>query len=156
MKTIQYIAGAMLWSALLISCDNTSTTERTPNEIAAADQLEVQEEMEQEQVQNLGANEEEADVTKYEIVGQNLQFSPSELKVKPGERIQVILLNRGDVPYSLKFELPDGEQELRTEVPPGRRAGLIFMAPQKAGTYPFYSPLQNHRGRGMVGTLVVE
>jgi plastocyanin len=148
MKTIQYITGVFLSGALFISCDSNSTTDRTPSEIVTADQQEVQ--------QDVGTEEEDSDVTKYELVAQNLQFSPNELKAKAGERIQITLINRGDVPYNLKFELPDGEQELRTDVPPGRKAALVFTAPEKAGTYSFYSPLQNHRGRGMVGTLVVE
>lgn len=96
------------------------------------------------------------DLSQVEVVAANLQFTPNEIKAKPGERLQIMLVNNGDVPYSIKFELPDGEQELREPVPPGKKAALIFTAPDKAGTYAFYSPMTNQRGRGVTGSLIVE
>ncbi|AHM58576.1 hypothetical protein D770_01510 [Flammeovirgaceae bacterium 311] len=156
MKTIKNILGVLISGALLLSCDSSTTNQETPSDIVTENRVEQLEQLQEEPVGNTGADDEENSTPKFEVVAQNLQFSPKELQVKAGQRIQVTLVNRGDVDYSLKFELPDGEQELRTPVPPGRRAGLVFTAPEKPGTYSFFSPLQNHRGRGMVGTLVVE
>lgn len=96
------------------------------------------------------------DLQQYELVVQNLAFSPQELKVPSDTRIQITLTNNGEAEVSLVFDLPRGNQELREPVAPGRRAGLIFTTPKKAGTYSFYSPLKNQRDRGLSGTLIVE
>lgn len=96
------------------------------------------------------------DAEQLELVVKNLQFSPREVKVEKGERIQITLINEGEVETSVRFEIPGSGQELRNTVPPGQRAAIIFTAPDKAGTYPFYSPVRNQRDRGLTGQLVVE
>jgi FtsP/CotA-like multicopper oxidase with cupredoxin domain len=98
----------------------------------------------------------DADAEQLELVVENLQYNQNELRVSPGQRIQVILTNKGEVETSLRFELPGTGQELRTPVPPGQRAAIIFTAPEKKGVYPFFSPLRNQRDRGLTGQLVVE
>ncbi|WP_040395949.1 cupredoxin domain-containing protein [Cesiribacter andamanensis] len=98
----------------------------------------------------------DSDSEQLEIRVQNLQFSPAELRVKKGQRVQIMLINEGEVESSLRIELPGNAQELREPVPPAQRAGIVFTAPEKAGTYPFYSPLRNQRDRGLSGQLIVE
>lgn len=155
MKPLQYFFIPMLSAGLLFGCDSNTeqrnTTAENTQEISAPqpDTAATPAATAQEQPAD-------PDLTQVEVVAANLQFSPNEIKAKPGERLQVTLVNNGDVPYSIKFELPDGEQELREPVPPGRKAALIFTAPEKAGTYAYYSPMTNQRGRGVSGNLIVE
>lgn len=143
----------------LFSCDNTNTNETattTTSEPVSQEPAPQQKTATAEEAPE--TNEEQApgvDQT-HEVVAQNFQYSPNELRVKPDQRIQITLINQGDVQYSIKFDLPEGDQELRSPVPPGRKAGIVFTTPKKKGSYPFYSPLPNQRGRGMTGTLIVE
>ena len=152
MKFTQYFFTVALFCATFISCNNTESNEQRAGEMNEGEVVQTEEniDMQEEEKQN-------ADTTNNrEIVAQSLQFTPAEIRAKPNEKIQVTLINKGDVPYSLKFDLPDGAQELRESVQPGTRAGLIFTTPKKKGTYNFYSPITNHRDRGMTGKLIIE
>ena len=158
MKIYQYLPAILFCCTILFSCDSSSSN-NTAGEPATGTEARSDGEVVQTE-ENIDMQEEEkqnADTTNNrEVVAQSLQFTPAEIRAKPNERIQVTLINKGDVPYSLKFDLPDGAQELRESVQPGTRAGLIFTTPKKKGTYNFYSPITNHRDRGMTGKLIVE
>lgn len=139
---------------LFSACDSGQTTD---NNVGTDRQQPVA--APQEQVQESpqpAAAAQDPDAEQMELVVENLKYSPNELKAKRGERIQVTLINEGEVETSVRFDLPGAGQELRTTVPPGQRGAIIFTVPEKAGTYPFYSPVRNQRDRGLTGQLVVE
>lgn len=155
MKPLQYLFIPMLCASLLFGCDSNTEQRNTAQE----NTQEISTPQPDTAATPAATAQEEAtdpDLTQLEVVAANLQFTPNEIKAKPGERLQITLVNNGDVPYSIKFELPDGEQELREPVPPGRKAALIFTAPDKVGTYAYFSPMTNQRGRGVSGNLIVE
>lgn len=159
MKHSHYLLLSVLCSGLFFSCDNTNTNTTT----TAPEQQPVSQEPVPPSPETTApaeasetSGDQDSSLEAKEVVAKNFQYTPDELRAKPGERIQVTLINQGDVQYSIRFELPESEQELRTPVPPGRKAGLIFTTPKKKGTYAFYSPLPNQRGRGMSGKLIVE
>lgn len=148
MKIYQYFFTALLSCGLLISCDSSGT-----NEIGSeiADEGEVVQTHE-----NIDMEETDPNMQNIEVVAQNLSFAPNELRVKPGQKVQITLVNKGETDHNIKFELPEGEQELRENVQPGKRAGLRFTTPEKKGIYTFYSPVASQKDRGMTGKLVVE
>lgn len=163
MNKFQLLYIPLLSASLLLACDEGGNKQNTTVEDNTTSPAVPQAELPETEIAAPAATEAagvdqaaDPDLTQVEVVAANLQFSPSEIKAKPGERLQITLVNNGDVPYSIKFDLPNGEQELREPVPPGRKAALIFTAPEKAGTYAFYSPMTNQRGRGVTGSLVVE
>ena len=155
MKFSKYLIATLFSASMLFACDNKQTSEEST--IVMEEEAPLESPAATERAEE-GAEQiaQDPNVQVVEVVAENLQFSPNEIRVKPEQRLQIVLTNKGDVPYSIKFELPKGAQELRNPVDPGRKAGLIFTTPKKAGTYPFYSPLQQQRGRGMTGKLIVE
>lgn len=90
-----------------------------------------------------------------EVIATDFDFDPQRIEVKPGEKVAVKLINKGDRPHNIEFELPSGEEELEQPVKPGETATLRFTAPDKPGEYTSYCPVGNHRERGMTATLVV-
>lgn len=91
-----------------------------------------------------------------EIVADNMNFQPAEIRVKPGQKLSVALLNQGDTEHSLEFHLPDGEVALLNPVPPAQSEIIEFYAPEEPGSYLYYCPVGDHRERGMTGQLIVE
>lgn len=90
-----------------------------------------------------------------EVVATDFDFDPERIQAEPGQELAVKLVNRGNSPHNIEFELPTGEKELENNVPPGQSATLRITAPREPGTYTFYCPVGNHRQRGMEGQLVV-
>jgi hypothetical protein len=142
---------ALLFFSLLTACD---TNRRSADDTPPPDS--VRQETAPPNQPATDTSRQQADADQLEIRVQNLQYSPNELQVKRGQRIQLILINEGEVEISLRIDIPGPVQELREPVPAGQRAGIVFTAPDKAGTYPFYSPLRNQRDRGLSGQLIVE
>jgi glucose/arabinose dehydrogenase len=90
-----------------------------------------------------------------ELTATEFHFNPSVIYAEPGEKLRISLRNLGATTHSIEFELPSGEVELDSVVPPQDTADLEMTAPAAAGSYTFYCPIGNHRGLGMEGTLVV-
>lgn len=91
-----------------------------------------------------------------EVIAENLEFKPSRIEAKPGEKLRIKLVNRGDAPHNIEFELPSGERELDSNVSMGQSATLEITAPDEPGEYTIYCPVDDHREQGMTGTLVVQ
>lgn len=94
-------------------------------------------------------------VKSVEIVAKEMDYHPNEILAQPGQMLEVTLINNGERPHNIEFELPQGEKLLDTPVEPGNRASLSFEAPAEAGEYTFYCPVENHKDLGMVGKLIV-
>ena len=91
-----------------------------------------------------------------EVVANNINFQPAEIRVRPGQKLSVALLNQGEVEHSIEFELPRGEVKLLNPVPPTESEIIEFYAPEEPGSYLYYCPVADHRERGMTGQLIVE
>ena len=78
------------------------------------------------------------------------KLSPASATVKAGSAITV--KNDGKVTHALEIELPNGE--IRTKsLSPG--ATVQVKAPDKAGSYDMYCPIDHHKQNGMTGKLTV-
>jgi polyvinyl alcohol dehydrogenase (cytochrome) len=91
-----------------------------------------------------------------QLVAKDNAFEPAELTVRPGQRLNVILVNRGEHEHSIEFELPSGEAELAQPIAAGTQGTVQLTAPTEPGTYVFYCPVGDHREKGMEGKLIVE
>ena len=78
------------------------------------------------------------------------KLAPSSASVAPGSTISV--KNTGKFPHALEIELKNGEIKTRT-LSPGQSVQL--KAPDKAGTYTMYCPIDHHKQKGMLGKLTV-
>jgi len=90
-----------------------------------------------------------------EVVATDFEFKPSKIEVAPGEKVQIKLVNQGEKPHNIEFELPSGEIELEEALAPKETGTLTFEAPKKAGKYVLYCPVGMHKDHGMIGHLVV-
>jgi uncharacterized cupredoxin-like copper-binding protein len=80
------------------------------------------------------------------------KLNPSSPKIGQSGVIQFQVQNKGQVPHALEIETPGGE--IRTDtIQPGKSATL--KANLKPGTYEWYCPIDDHKGKGMRGTIVV-
>jgi uncharacterized cupredoxin-like copper-binding protein len=98
----------------------------------------------------------EAPPTKMEITASDFTFNPDRIVVSRGQNVDLTMANEGTVRHSLAVKLPDAEVKFADPVDPKGKRTLSFKAPDKAGEYELYCPMDNHRERGMTATLVVK
>ncbi len=97
-------------------------------------------------------------------------FEPDVIAFSRGERVQIVLVNDGDILHNLKIEkeltaddiesrssgpLRGGEGQLFVGAEAGGQGTLTFV-PQESGTFVFYCTIEGHRQLGMEGRLTVE
>ncbi len=87
-----------------------------------------------------------------EVVGTNFSFSPSEIKVKKGERIEIVFINNGSYPHNW---VVDEFNAQTLPINPGHNSNAIF-TPDKTGKFTYYCSVNSHREKGMIGSLIVE
>jgi len=78
-------------------------------------------------------------------------FEPSEMNVKAGQTVRVLLDNPDSIPHA--FDIP--ELGVGLAVLPGASIEIEFVATE-SGTYTFFCGIPGHREAGMEGLLVVE
>ena len=84
------------------------------------------------------------------VATDDLRFSPSTIKVKTGEAVNIDLVNSDDIVHD--FTVPAFGIHVRLQ--PGQRT-TIGMQPAAAGSYPFLCTVAGHAQAGMRGTIVV-
>lgn len=90
-------------------------------------------------------------VKTFDITGQNLAFSTSEIRVKKGDTVKVNFESTGGFhDFSV-----DGYNVKTEQVSPGTPTSVEFAA-GKAGTFEFFCSVGSHRSMGMTGKLIVE
>jgi plastocyanin len=90
-------------------------------------------------------------VARFTIEGtDNLVFKPDTITVKPGQAVELTLVNNGKLPHT--FTVPDLSVEV--QMPPDETNKLTFTAP-KAGEYRFISGVLQDLDT-MKGTLIVK
>ena len=147
MKKLIYVFTAILLSGTFTSCGEPSREE-------AHEEVVQQERTEEDALVGLEATQQEE--REIDIVATDMDYQPNEIRVQAGQKLSIQLLNQGEEEHSIEFELPGGEKELPNPVPAGQSAILEFYAPEQAGTYTFYCPVDDHKDKGMVGQLIVE
>lgn len=85
------------------------------------------------------------------VVGEQMSFSPSQIKVKRGEAVTINFASKD----GLHDWVIDEFNASTKTVSAGETASVTFVA-NKAGTFEYYCSVANHRQQGMVGTLIVE
>lgn len=99
---------------------------------------------------------EEDEVLTVTVTAESMAYSPARITAYPGQAIEITLVNKGQEPHNIEFELPSGEVELEENIQPGESARLSLTAPTEVGTYTFYCPVEDHHDKGMEGMLIVE
>ncbi|MBI5032259.1 MAG: cupredoxin domain-containing protein [Chloroflexi bacterium] len=80
----------------------------------------------------------------------DLTFTPSAITVKPGQTVELTLVNNGTLPHT--FTLTD--LNIEVQMPPGETTQFTFIAP-KSGEYQFYSGVLTEFDK-MKGKLIVQ
>ena len=89
-------------------------------------------------------------VARFTIEGKdNLTFTPNTITIKPGQRVELTLVNNGKLPHT--FTVPD--LNLEAQMPPGVTNKVTFTAPE-SGEYHFYSAVLSEFDT-MTGKIVV-
>lgn len=148
MKKLTYLFTAVLFLGMFTSCGESSRKE-AHEEVVQEERTEGDVPLGLETTENQMARE-------IEVVAENMQYNPSQIRVQPGQMVRISLINRGDKEHNIEFELPGGDKELDQNLQPGERGMLEFTAPDQAGTYTIYCPVDDHREKGMTGELIVE
>ena len=87
----------------------------------------------------------------YIITAKNFEFSESEIKVKLGDRIKVVLnIEEGYHDFVID------EFGVKTEKLEQGQSGSIEFIADKQGEYEYYCSIGTHRQMGMRGKLIVE
>lgn len=82
----------------------------------------------------------------------NFKFTPSEIRVRPGDTVRVTLTNNGNIPHDFRVD----EFNAATEVIQGGQTDTVEFVASEAGMFEYYCSVGNHRQIGMVGKLIVE
>ncbi len=112
----------------------------------------------------------EAEVQEVVVVGTEFAFEPSEITVKQGQPVTLVLENDGTVEHDLQvnglhaqmMEAMHAEDDghaigemVHVYTMPGATGHVEFI-PEDAGTFEIVCTIPGHADAGMVGTLIVE
>lgn len=148
MKRINYIFALLFLGTITFSCDDGRSSRQEAHE-------EVVEAERENETDMLGQDNGDY-AQEFDVVVQDMQYSPNEIRVDAGMTVRINLINRGDEEHNIEVELPTGERELETNLQPGEQGTLEFIAPADTGTYTIYCPVKDHEDHGMTGRLIVE
>ncbi len=86
-----------------------------------------------------------AETPVYEIRIKDHLFLPSKLDIPTGKKVKLVILNEDDTPEEFEsYELN------REKVIMGKRKGIIFIGPLKAGLYPFFGEFNPLTAQGTI------
>lgn len=86
------------------------------------------------------------------ITATDFEFSPAEIRAKPGEKLYIELVNEGNVVHM--WQLRD-RPATHIHTPVGETSAKVVVAPESPGEYEIVCGTPGHEDRGMVGTLKV-
>jgi len=86
------------------------------------------------------------------VEGGEFKFTPSEIKVKKGEKVKLTFKNAGNFPHD--FVIADLNVTTK-RIQPGETDTVEF-TPEETGEFKFICGVGNHEEQGMTGVLVVE
>ena len=90
------------------------------------------------------------DVTTIDMTGSDFSFDPSEINVKVGEKVRVVL-KAVDMPHDFVVD----ELDVRTDIAQQGETVEVEFTASEAGEYEYYCSVGQHRANGMVGTLTI-
>jgi plastocyanin len=83
----------------------------------------------------------------------DFRLKPASIRVDRPATVTIHLRNRGKTDHALAVEGPHGETETAPIGP--RESATMTVKLDKAGTYEWYCPVDDHKGKGMKGQIVV-
>ncbi|MDQ3014835.1 MAG: cupredoxin domain-containing protein [bacterium] len=98
-----------------------------------------------------GVNVSTGAVKSFTVTSSNFKFSPTEIRVKKGDRVKVTLNNTNGF-----HDFVIDEFNARTKQINGAGTDTIEFVASKTGTFEYYCSVGNHRQMGMVGKIIVE
>ncbi|WP_437488775.1 PQQ-dependent sugar dehydrogenase [Sorangium sp. So ce1014] len=106
-----------------------------------------------------GSNEPTGEVPRgrlVEVIATEYHLNPSRIYAEPGETLTLALRNEGTSLHNLEIDLGQGDRRaFRWSIYPHDTDTMTLTVPTTSGDFPYYSPIGNHRGLGMGGTLTV-
>jgi len=91
------------------------------------------------------------------VVATDLKFTPPTLQAKVGQRLKVVLENKGVIEHDIAFPTLKTDKPgagPHTSARPGQTTALEF-TPTAAGTYEYICTIPGHKEAGMKGTINV-
>lgn len=105
-----------------------------------------------DQHEDVAMMEQPEDARLVTITATDFEFSPAEIKAKPGEKLFIKLVNEGNAVHM--WQLRD-KPETHVHTPVGETSGKIVTAPEIPGEYEIFCSTPGHEKLGMVGILIV-
>lgn len=87
----------------------------------------------------------------FSVSGKNFSFTPSELKVKKGDKVKITFTSQSGV-----HDLAIDEFTVKTKQVDSSSSDTIEFTADKVGSFEYYCSIGQHRQLGMVGKLIVE
>jgi uncharacterized cupredoxin-like copper-binding protein len=89
----------------------------------------------------------------FTVTERDYSLDPGDLKVAKTGTFTLSVSNAGTIPHALEVEGPGGTVKTAA-IAPGQAAQLK-VALTKPGRYAWYCPIDGHKGRGMIGSVIV-
>ena len=94
---------------------------------------------------------ETSEVRTIEIEAGSFYFNPSEIRVKKGEKVKIVLSS-----VDMMHDFVIDEFDVRTPVTQAGESSTIEFTADQVGEFEYYCSVGQHRANGQVGTLIVE
>lgn len=98
-----------------------------------------------------GVNVSTGAVKSFTVTSSSFKFSPTEIRVKKGDRVKVTLNNVNGF-----HDFVIDEFNAKTRQVNGAGTDTMEFVASKSGTFEYYCSVGNHRQMGMVGKIIVE
>lgn len=85
------------------------------------------------------------------ISGNEFAYDPATFSAKVGQSVTVVYKNTGKYPHDFVID----ELGVKSQVINSGETATFSFVPSKAGSFPFYCSLPNHREKGMSGVILV-
>jgi plastocyanin len=153
-KVVKTISIVAIMALFLTACGERRTTEqqRSPDmeTMGAPDRSTLRESQEIDTIPGAGVER------TVDIEAKDHVYFPREITARPGERFYVNLINGGNEGHNIYIDLPDAPKTFGEPIPTGQSRTILVNAPAQPGRYQVYCPVEDHRERGMIATLIVE
>lgn len=87
----------------------------------------------------------------FTVIGENYAFSPSEIRVKQGDKVTITFHNNEGF-----HDFVLDEFSVKTSQLPGGDEAIVEFTADKVGSFVYYCSVGQHRANGMWGTIIVE
>lgn len=93
----------------------------------------------------------EQQVRTIEVDSGEFYFDPSEITVKRGEPVELVVMNSGQIAHNISIDEFNVDQDYNPD-----QTIRVNFTPNQTGEFRIYCDIPGHTASGMVGTLIVE